>query len=38
MPTVAITDYTFPDLRIEQEILSAAGWNCGAGTTSRSRP
>ena len=31
MPTVAITDYSFPDLEIEQAILSAAGFEIRSG-------
>jgi len=31
MPTVAITDYTFPNLDVEQEILSAAGLELRSG-------
>ena len=31
MPTVAITDYSFPDLEIEQAILSAAGFELRSG-------
>ena len=31
MPTVAITDYSFPDLEIEQAILSAAGFEMRSG-------
>jgi D-3-phosphoglycerate dehydrogenase len=31
MPTVAITDYSFPDLEIEQAILSAAGFKIRSG-------
>ena len=31
MPTVAITDYTFPNLEIEQSILSAGGFELRSG-------
>ncbi len=31
MPAIAITDYTFPDLEIEQSILSAAGFELKTG-------
>ena len=31
MPTVAITDYTFPDLDVEQTILSDAGFELRSG-------
>ena len=31
MPTVAITDYSFPDLELEQAILSAAGFELRSG-------
>ena len=31
MPTIAITDYTFPDLEIEQSILSTAGFELKSG-------
>jgi D-3-phosphoglycerate dehydrogenase len=31
MPTVAITDYSFPDLEFEQAILSAAGFELRSG-------
>lgn len=31
MPTVAITDYTFPDLERERSILSAGGFDLRSG-------
>ena len=31
MPTVAITDYSFPDLELERAILSAAGFELRSG-------
>lgn len=35
MPTVAITDYTFPELEIEQSILSSGGFELRSGNDRR---